>query len=142
MPMLDWLKSLCWWIPKQNRVVFRYWDGIQWRLGDPFALWRAILHHPVMNLSTMAAMLDRGEEPESTIVLDGLAEVFGLTRLDDRTGRGLTDWEVQNTFIAFENYISELKKSTDAGPMPSEPTDLPSSTSTEPQEELASVSLP
>jgi hypothetical protein len=142
MPMLDWLKSLCWWIPKQNRVVFRYWDGIQWRLGDPFALWRAILHHPRMNLDTMAAMLDRGEEPESTIVLDGLTEIFGLTRFDDRTGKGLTDWEIQNVLVAFEQYITGLKKSTDVGPMPSEPTDLPSSNSPVLQAEPVNASSP
>lgn len=136
--MFDWLTSL--FTKKTNRVVFRYWDGIQWRLGDPFSIWRNLLHHPTMNLDTMAAHLDAGHEPESTIVLDGLAEVFGVTRHNDRTGKGLTDWEIKALFVGFEQYLTGLKKSTDNGQMPSEPTDLPSSTSPVLQDEAASVS--
>jgi hypothetical protein len=126
----------------RKRLVFRYWNGERTVQGDPFALYRALLHHPDMNLETMASMLDAGMEPESTVVLQGLSDVFGLRRFNPRTGYGLTDWEVKDVLVAFEAYLMGLKKSTSSGPTSPQPTDSTSSTGPEAPVEAESASSP
>jgi hypothetical protein len=139
--MFNWIKGL-FFARSKRRVIFRYWNGERTVLGDPFAIWRGLLHHPQMNLETMAGMLDAGIEPESTTVLNGLAEVFGLKRFDPRTGIGLTDWEIKDVLVAYEAYLGLLKKSTSPGPTSSQPTDSTSSIGQEAPAEAASASSP
>jgi hypothetical protein len=112
---------------------------VQNRVGDPFALWRRLMNHETMNLETMGGLLDQGLEPEASQMLDGLADVFGLVRLNTVTGCGLTDWEVKRVFTDFEQYLSSLKKSIEDGSRPSPATDSGSSISQEAQAEPESA---
>jgi hypothetical protein len=137
--MLNWIRRLG---RQRDRIVFRYFDGRKWRVGDPFSLWRKLAHHPTVDLQTAAPMLDEGQEPESSQMLDALADVFGLHRLDSKSGDGLTDWEIKGIFLGFSAYMQGLKKSTESGPAPSPPTDSASSTSQEVPAEPESVSSP
>lgn len=108
-----------------QRGLFRYHDGQRIRWGDPFALWRGLVNHPEMNLETMAPLVDEGQEPETSIVLNATAEVFGVQRWDSQAGAGLTDWEILGLLTALQEYLAALKKNTSPGRTSAEPTGPP-----------------
>lgn len=126
--MFQWFKS---WRERRRmrgRALFCFWDGQRQRYADPFRTLRALDHHGEMNLTAMADLVDKGVEPESTVVINGVAEVFGVTRWDEASGTGLTDWEITGLLSDFLAYLESLKKNGNPGPISSEPTDSPSST--------------
>lgn len=114
---------------------FQYFDGQRDRFGDPFAIWRAIASHPTVNFADAASAIDEGREPETTQAIVALCEIFGVTRWDEATGTGLTDWEVANLFGDFSDYLDALKKNTNSGPISSAPSEPESSTPQEPPDE-------
>jgi len=116
------------------RMIFEYHDGVQWRYGDPFALWRSLLNHPTFNMADHLPAVDRGEEPETTLALDAITEVFGICRLDSHTGKGLTDGQTLDLLLSLSRYLEELKKKRRLGPTSSSPMDGGCSTATEPQD--------
>ena len=120
---------------EQARLIFEYFDGQQWRYGDPFALWRALVNHETFNLTNHLPAVDRGEEPESTIAVEAITEVFGLVRWDSRGGRGLTDGQVIDILTELAVYLEELKKKRSPGLTSSFPLAGESSNATEPQAE-------
>lgn len=127
--MLGWLRS---WRERrrlQGRGLFVYHDGARTRYGDPFRLYRALDHHPKMDLDKHAPLCDAGQEPETTLVVDSVCEIFGLARWNDATRAGLTDWEVLGVLNRFAVFIDSLKKSTSPTLTLLEPTGLPPSTS-------------
>lgn len=96
---------------RQRRMdLLRYWDGTGWRYGDPFLLYRKLWSHPELNIEAQAPLVDAGQEPETTIFVTALAEIFGVERWDPDTGRGLTDWEVLDCFQQLNEYMVALKK--------------------------------
>jgi hypothetical protein len=126
-----------WWSDrkiKKRRGLFRYHDGSRWRYADPFAAWRSILNHPTFNIETMAHEIDAGGEPETTICIEAMCEVFDLKRWDKYSATGLTDWQVLAVLDQFDTYLTSVKKNSSRGQTLSEPTASESSTSRVPQE--------
>jgi len=89
------------WRLRRSGQVFCYFDGQRKRYGDPLQLWRAFVHHPA-NLPALAPAVDEQKEPETTQFIQGVFEVFGLTRYDPLSGVGLTDAEVLMTLESFD----------------------------------------
>jgi len=112
----------------QARALFSYWDGTRWRYTDPFLAWRRLDNHKTLSLDAMAPLADAGKEPETTIMVEALCEVFDVRRWDEATTTGLTDWQVLNLLVELEGYFEGLKKSINPGPTSPEPTDSASST--------------
>jgi len=130
-------KLVNWWSDrkiKKQRGLFRYHDGERWRYTDPFAAWRLILNHPTFNIETMAHEIDAGAEPETTICIKAMCDVFDLKRWDNSTNTGLTDWQVLAILDQFDGYLTSVKKNSSRGRILSEPTESESSTSPVPQE--------
>lgn len=105
---------------QRQRELFEYWDGEKLRRGDPFRLWRALNNHSKMNLEN-APLVDKGEEPETTIFVKAIAEVFNVKRWDGESG--LTDWEMLRLLFDFSDFNIALKKNTSPMPISSPPTD-------------------
>lgn len=125
---------------KNRRSLFRYWNGERDVYGDPFYIWRQILNHPKFNAETMAFLVDEGSEPETTICVEAMCEIFGVQRWDSDTQSGLTDMEIIMLLDSFDAYLSGVKKNSSTGATSSPPTDSESSTSTEAPKEATSSS--
>lgn len=112
------------WLPcrrrERRRLLLSYWDGEHTRRADPFRLWRQLMNHPRANLVDMAPLVDQGHEPETTIVIEALAEVFAVKRWNGEFG--LTDWEILNLLGALDEFLVALKKNTSPGPISPPPT--------------------
>jgi hypothetical protein len=123
---------------RQRRMdLLRYWDGAGWRYGDPFLLYRALWNHPELNIEAQAPLVDAGQEPETTVFVTALAEIFGVQRWDPATRRGLTDWEVLDCFQQLNEYMVALKKNISGSQTSLPPTGSESSTGTEAAESSA-----
>ena len=77
----------------------------------------------------MAPELDEGKEPESTIVLETIAEVFGVDRWNDKTRTGLIDWELVALLSQLDEFLEGLKKNINHGPTSLPPMESESSSS-------------
>lgn len=113
---------------ERARLLFPYFDGTKLRRIDPMRAWREIQADKVFNIQTMCDLVDKQEEPETTYCLDCLCRVFGVTRFDDATGGGLTDGQLLNLLVDFEDYLDRLQKKTRPGqtlPSPTEAQPLP-----------------
>lgn len=116
---------------QRKRELLRYFDGRRWRYGDPFALYRAIAAHPTLNLEAQAPLIDLGQEPETSIAVEAIAEVFGLQRWNAESGAGLTDWEILDCLEQLNRFLLGVKKNTNGQPISSPPTESASSTGPE-----------
>ena len=110
------------WRESRQRALFEYWDGCRQRRADPFLTWRRLFADPAVNLLDLLPLADQGKEPETTQVIEFLCRAFGVERYDERTGQGLTDWEVLRLLSQFHQYLEALKKNTSPGPTSSPPT--------------------
>jgi hypothetical protein len=117
--IIAWLKNRR---RNRHRLLFRFWDGEQERSADPYRLWRDLNNHPKINLEEIAPAIDEGREPETTTLIEAMAEVFGLKRFDSTTKAGLTDWEVLNLLVELDEYLLALKKNINIGPISPAPT--------------------
>ena len=108
---------------EKSRRIFEYWDGAAWRHGDPFRLWRGLMNHPKLNMETMLEAADRGDEPETTVAVEAVCELFGLHQLDPDTGKGLTDDQVIEILYQLASYVNDQKKTLNPGLTSSSPTD-------------------
>lgn len=125
---------------ERGRLLFRYYNGRSRVAADPMQLWRALLNHPSLNLENAGAILDAGKEPESSELLQVLADIFGLVRFDPKTGAGLTDLEIVDVAGQFNEYMDIIKKKLSPGPMPPPRGDSESWISLDPQVEPPSAS--
>ena len=98
--------------PKEEptRLLFGYWDGQKVRYADPFRLWRTLNSQTDVDIQAAAPMVDQGKEPETTQVIECLANVFGVQRWEGTTQTGLTDWEILNLLGDLDNYLLTIKK--------------------------------
>jgi len=103
---------------ERQRALFVFYDGTQERRADPARVWRALINHAEMNFEDHMPLADQGHEPEVSIVLKAIREVFEVSAWDNRTLTGLTDWETLDLIRQFDEYLDELKKSTDPSQMP------------------------
>ena len=136
--MFGFIKS---WLDKRRlgkRGIYSYSDGQRTRYADPFRIWRGIMQHPVMNFREMAPFVDAGQDPECTIVIESLCQVFGVERWDEATRRGLTDWEIVGLASSFFDWDEGQKKSTSPGPIESPPSDPTSSSGPAPLDQATS----
>ena len=104
----------------KQRLLFPYWDGKSMQYADPFKLWRDAKNNPNLNCEIVAPLIDEGKEPESSQFIEATAKLFGLERWDGK--KGLTDWEILNTFGNFQEYIEAVKKKYSPGPTSPLPT--------------------
>ncbi|HWA97913.1 MAG TPA: hypothetical protein VG713_05450 [Pirellulales bacterium] len=79
-------------------------------------LWRGIVNHAEFNIETMPELVDTGQEPETSICLKAIDEVFGVHAIDDATGAGLTAWERLDLLASLSDYLEALKKNIGAMP--------------------------
>ena len=104
----------------KNRLVFQYWDGTRIRCADPFRLYRDLQSVEGVDIAALAPMVDEGSEPETTQVVNAIAKVFDVPRLNDQGG--LTDWEILNLLADLNNYLLSVKKKYNPGPTSPQPT--------------------
>ncbi len=102
----------------RRRALFIYWNGAEWRYGDPAILWRKLFARPDVNVESILPLADAGHEPEASTLHDHLVDVFELEPYDSATARGLTAWEVHEVLNAFSACVRTLKKKFNRGWMP------------------------
>ena len=107
---------------ESSRLLFSFWDGRQTRNADPYRLWRELSSYPTVNIVEAAPLVDEGQEPETTQVVTAIADVFGVTRWDETTQTGLTDWEILNLLGNLDQYLLAIKKKYSPGPTQPETT--------------------
>ena len=108
--------------PDAARLLYRFWDGRQWRRVDPWRTYRAILADPKFNLETHLPLVEKGVEPETTHCMQAICSAFGVQRYDVAAGTGMTDWELLSLLDSFTGYLDALEKKTDDGRISSSPT--------------------
>jgi hypothetical protein len=132
--MFGWVMN---WLERRRRtrtrLIYRYWNGVAWRHGDPFSIWRGILNNPKIDVLESLGDVDQGIEPITGQVLSVVSEAFGLVRWDEARRTGLTDMEVVQVLLGLSEYLSRIKKNGSPGPTLPEPTGSMSSISLVPQ---------
>lgn len=130
--MLDWLLS---WFRRDERCLFRYWDGSRRRAIDPVAAYRLLWTSPDCDLVTDAATARNPlkEDGEPLYPIGMVYEAENRLRSMTRTIFGVKEWtettpgltvdetdELLNSFMAF---CGELKKKRNTSPIASAPTE-------------------
>lgn len=104
-----------------KRQIFRYYDGTNWRLGDPLAIARALLCESE-DFASDAKLIESGEGMVSDEMrLEALGRVaataraaFGIAPLSmdaDGNAIGMTEAELKHEVLQpFFDYLSGLKK--------------------------------
>jgi len=104
--MLRWYRR--WRLTKEG-ALFRYYNGRRIVYGDVLSLYRRITTHEA-NIPALLDAVDAQQEPETTQFLNAVCDVFGLERYNEKTGRGLTEWEIIAVFVRFLELLESLKK--------------------------------
>lgn len=114
-----------------DSALFRYWDGATVREADPFATLRKLLAWQTRIGDQTLADAMAAREPAASTVLGDLYGMFGVNPWSADNPTGLTGWEILRVYREFEDLLAALKKNGSPGPISSEPTGSPSSTSPE-----------
>lgn len=115
-----------WWRQHRRaraRGIFRYHDGTKWRLADPIAVQRACDLHPSwIPKADLGLMCQPGRMGQQAAQrgIEALREIFGIPPLEQG---GLTEEEIWEVWIAFCDFLGELKKNSKMPPIGSPPTD-------------------
>ncbi|MCP4539917.1 MAG: hypothetical protein GY832_22485 [Chloroflexi bacterium] len=113
--MFAWIKS---WRERRRlkgRGLFCFHDGQRYRYVDPLRMWREIECHEKFNLKTMPELVEKREEPESSIFYAAMCEVFGVEQFDDSTSRGMTNEEVMALLANLADFLGAVKKNISNG---------------------------
>ena len=97
-----------------TREIFRYHDGEKDRAIDPIAAHRKLGLHNSFKLDSDPGLIDAGDLEAQARLLVAMRDVFGLkewTEDADGTQHGATDSETVSLFVAFMEYLADLKKS-------------------------------
>ena len=98
----------------RNRNIFKYYDGVKVRYGDPLAILNKIDTHPVYNAEKHPKLAQSSDKAVSVqayqICVDCFRQAFNCPDFDDTTGRGLTMQEVITLNELFCKYCDDLKK--------------------------------
>jgi hypothetical protein len=141
--LVNFFRNLLQRLRGDSRAIFRYWDGLRWRLIDPVIANRAIWNDETCDLAEDYKIIVNPPKadgsgfmhsPEEVIaaedrIADLTRRVFGLGAWSE-TMAGLTQYETHDLLDEFLNYIGDLKKkrNTLRTPMPpSEPMPSPAS---------------
>ena len=110
--------GLKWWRNRRRnkkRLLFHFWDGEKIRRADPFRLWRDLQNDPTVELDAAIPASERGDEPETTQLIEAVAKAFGVERWNGENETGLADWEILDLMGYLSVYLDELKKKYSPG---------------------------
>jgi hypothetical protein len=135
--MLGWLRNL--FSRGDDRLLFRYWDGVKQRAIDPVGAYRRVWNDDQCNLLSDATTARNPPGPEGTAFYPFSEVIAAEDRLRELTRRvfdvkewtesqpGLTLDETDLLLNNFLSFCADLKKKRSTSP-----TALPPTTSTEP----------
>ena len=113
---------------RRGKNVLPYWNGTRQVYGDPFKLYRDLMHGADFVIDDMLiADVDQGKEPETTRVIEHVCKVFGLTRWNPATCQGVTDLEVVGILLKVFSWTNAVKKNSSPGPTSPKTTEPQSS---------------
>ena len=116
---------------QKAQAILPYWNGTRTVYGDPFKLWRELIHGGDFVIDDVLIRdVDAGKEPETSKVINHVCKVFAVTRWNPETGDGLTDLEIIGILLSVFQWTNAVKKNTNPGPTSPEPTETPFSTAT------------
>lgn len=106
------------------RGIFHYWDGRQWRSGDPIVLARGLMSHATFDWDDHPFKIDDPDLLVSSnavkICADAVRELFGVPKFSDG---GLTESELCGLLWSFQNYLAAVKKNGSGPQTPLPPTE-------------------
>lgn len=97
------------WPFRRRRLLFRYHNGERRIAADPLVLYRRLIKEGDQ-LVVLATAFDQQKDPEADEFIRRLCEIFGLSRWDPATGRGLTDAEIIRVFQDFNVFLQEIRE--------------------------------
>ena len=114
------------WCTPSDRYIFRFHDGVRWRLADPIAVSIALDNVPNFHPCETPRLLATADDPRHMLQLteqiaDAVREAFGLPDFDNG---GLTHLECLELLAAFDDFQNGLKKSINPSPILPPPTEL------------------
>ena len=115
---------------RRGKNVLPYWNGTRQVYGDPFKLYRDLMHGADFVIDDyLIADVDAGKEPQTTKIIEHVCKVFGLTRWNAETCTGVTDLEVVGILLKVFSWTNQVKKNSSPGPTSPPSTEQESSTS-------------
>lgn len=106
--MIQWLKNRLW---NRRRLIFRYHDGTRVTAADPVEVAIALHSHPIFLWRHIGEAVE-GNAESQRIVSDAACDVFGVSPLTTGGKGGLTIGERIELVMAFDLYLTALKKNT------------------------------
>lgn len=117
---------LNWWRLRQlnkQRILLTIFDGKKIRKIDAYRVWRELIQNSGIDIKTIAPLVDKGQEPETSQWIDAIAKAFDVKKYDSETDTGLTDWEILSLMGELDNLMAFIKKKFNPGPILPQPTD-------------------
>ena len=112
---------------KKHRLVYTYFDGKQYRKGDPLHIYRLLRNDEEFNIDEHPTYVDAGDDEATGILCRAVCRAFDVKPYNDITQEGLQDAELLNLFGDLGYYLEDLQKKTSNGPILSPPTESKSS---------------
>lgn len=121
--MFRWFRS---WLERRRmrgRGLYGFWSPAEarWCWVDPLQAYRRFTANPAIVPERHFPMAERGIEPETSELLDAIADAFAVKRFDGRCG--FTDAELLNLWGDFGAWLDAQKKTSSRGPTSPEPTE-------------------
>jgi hypothetical protein len=94
---------------RDERAIFRYFDGVKERAIDPIFALRALDAHQKFHFDEHAKQLLAGDFETTKIAVDAIREIFGVQPWSENS-LGLTEGETLALLWKFVAYNDDIKK--------------------------------
>ena len=99
------------WRQNRRRMIYRFWDGQNFRRVDPIAVHLRLQSHPKFLVTRDLKLVDSGDREATEITAAAVCDCFEVQPYDTVTGRGLTVGERLGLLADFYFWIELQKKS-------------------------------
>lgn len=123
--MLDWLTRLFKPQPPDERGLFRYYNGVRWRVVCPITAWNCLFRSQTFSFEKHIPMLQIAEErlEAAQATAEAVREAFDIPDLNDGGLSTLQCVTLLNDFLA---WMEVQKKNSNPTPISPTPTIAPS----------------
>lgn len=110
--MLGWLAAVFGWMRREDRCLFRYWDGKKWRAIDVLVAHRAIWNDQECQLLSDASIARNPTKTDGQPLYPMVMVHAAEDRLRDLTRRvfGLTAWSEENAGLTLDETDAVLTR--------------------------------
>jgi len=99
------------WAYNRRRMIYRFWDGSQYRRVDPIDIHLQLQSHPRYVADRHLKQIDEGDNEATRITCAAVCEVFNVQPFDPVKRTGLTIGEQLGLLADFYFWLEDQKKS-------------------------------